>query len=98
MWEKASILRYSQNSPSAAVEENEKKLGAPYGAAEFATFGDGKKNWSDWSTPNGFKDFRRAMRIPNMCLVLKLDNEELVSIANEQTESKTESQSHPVPY
>jgi len=27
------------------------------------------------------------MRIPNMCLVLKLDNGKVVSIANEQTES-----------
>ena len=28
--------------------------------------------------------------IPNMCLVLKFDNEKVVSVANEQT--------HPVPY
>ena len=34
------------------------------------------------------------MRIPKMCLVLKLDNGKLVSIAHEQTESQT----HPVPY
>ena len=93
MWEKASILRYSQNSPSAAVEENKKKLGAPYGAAEFATFGDGKKNWSDWSAPNGYKDFRRAMKIPNMLTVLKLDNGKVVSIADEQTDG----QNHTVP-
>ena len=38
------------------------------------------------------------MRIPNMCLVLKLDNGKVVSIANEQTDRKTESHSHPVPY
>ena len=30
------------------------------------------------------------MRIPNICLVLKLDNGKMVSIADEQT--------HPVPY
>ena len=41
-----------------------------------------------------FKNFRRVMRIPNMCLVLKLDNGKLVAIANEQTESH----SHPVSY
>ena len=29
------------------------------------------------------------MRIPNMCLVLKLDNGKGVSIADEQTESQT---------
>ena len=30
-------------------------------------------------------NFRRVMRIPNMCLVLKLDNGKIVSIADEQT-------------
>ena len=33
-----------------------------------------------------------------MCLVLKLDNEKVVSIANEQNHRQTESHSHPVPY
>ena len=33
---------------------------------------------------------RRLMRIPNMCLVLKLDNGKVVSIADEQTESQTD--------
>ena len=46
------------------------------------------------AAPHSFRIFRRVMRIPNMCLVLKLDNGKVVSIANEQTES----QSHPVPY
>ena len=34
--------------------------------------------------PHSFKNFRRVMRIPNMCLVLKLDNGKVVSIANGQ--------------
>ena len=34
------------------------------------------------STPHSFKNFRRVMRIPNMYLVLKLDNGKVVSIAN----------------
>ena len=38
------------------------------------------------------------MRIPNMCLVLKLDNGKLVSIANGQTDRQTESPNHPAPY
>ena len=37
---------------------------------------------------HGLKYFRRVMRIPNMCLVLKLDNEKVVSIANEQTDTQ----------
>ena len=32
------------------------------------------------------KDLTRSMRIPNMCLVLKLDYEKVVSIANEKTD------------
>ena len=40
--------------------------------------------------PHSFKNFRRVLRIPNMCLVLKLDNGKVVSIANEQTESQTD--------
>ena len=43
-----------------------------------------KKNWGALSALKWFKNFRRAMRIPNMCLDLKLDNE--ISIANEQTD------------
>ena len=39
---------------------------------------------------HSFNNFRRVMRIPNMCLVLKLDNRKVVSIANEQTESQTD--------
>ena len=35
---------------------------------------------------HSFKNFRRVMRIPNMCLILKLDNGKVVSIANEQTD------------
>ena len=40
-----------------------------------------------YGAQNGFKNFRWAIRIPNLCLVLKLDNGKVVSIANDQTES-----------
>ena len=54
----------------------------------------GKKTIRAPMAPLSFKNCRRVMRIPIMCLVLQLDNEKVVSISNEQTES----QSHPVPY
>ena len=44
------------------------------------------------STPHSFKNFRRVMRIPNMYLVLKLDNGKVVSIANEQIHRETDRQ------
>jgi len=47
---------------------------------------------------HSLKNFRRVMRIPNMCLVLKLDNGKVVSIANGQTDRITEWPNHPVPY
>ena len=34
--------------------------------------------------------FRRAMKIPKMCLVLKLDNGKVVYIAHEQTDRHTD--------
>ena len=37
-----------------------------------------------YGAPNGFKNWTRAMRIPNMCLVLKLDYGKGVSRANGQ--------------
>ena len=40
--------------------------------------------------PRSFKNFRRVMRIPNMFLVLKLDNGKVVSIANEETDIITQ--------
>ena len=43
-------------------------------------------------TPNGFKNLTRSMRIPNMCLVLKLDNGKVVSIANGQTDRQIDRQ------
>ena len=46
--------------------------------------------WGAYGAPNGFKVFRRVMRIPNKCLVLKLDNGKVVSIPNEQTDRITE--------
>ena len=65
-------------SPSAAVKEKKKikrknwdTTGAPLGAAAYAAFGGDKKKSGASGAPNGFKNFTRAMRIPNMCLVLK---------------------------
>ena len=54
--------------------------------------------WGTCGAPNGFKNLTRSMRIRNMCLVLKLDNGKVVSIANGQIDRQTESHSHPVPY
>ena len=45
--------------------------------------------------PNGFKNLTRAMMIPNMCLVLKLDNGKVVSIANEQNHRITDRVTEP---
>ena len=56
--------------------------GAPLGAAASAAFSGDKKNWATSGAPNGFKDWTRAMMIPNMCLVLKLDNGKVVSIVS----------------
>ena len=57
---------------------------------ETAAFGDGRKYeikiWGVCGAPNGLRNLRRAMRIPNMCLVLKFDNGKVVSIADEQTD------------
>ena len=53
-----------------------------------------KKKIGAPAVPHSLRNFRRVMRIPNMCLVLKLDNGKVVSIANKQTESCP----HPVPY
>ena len=43
-------------------------------------------------------NFRRAMRIPNMCLVFKFDNGKVVFIADEQIDRQTDEQTHTVPY
>ena len=60
--------------PSAAVKEDrkKKKFGAPK-----------KKKIGASTAPHSLKNFRRGMRIPNKCLVLKLDNGKVVSIVNE---------------
>ena len=72
-----------------------------------AAFGGGKmkytkfgalrvRHWGRRRKKKSFlkKNFRRAMQIPNMCLVLKLDNGKVVYIADEQTDGQT----HPVRY
>ena len=48
-----------------------------------------------FGAPDGFKNLTRFMRNPNMCLVLKLDNGKMVSIANGQNHRRTY---HPVRY
>ena len=62
-------------------------MGAPAGASAYAAF-SGEFFFS--SAPNGFKDVTRSMKIPNMCLVLKLDNRKVVSIASGQTHRVTQ--------
>ena len=52
-----------------------------------------KRFWGTADAPNGIDNFRRAMKIPNMLTVLKLDNGKVVSIADEQTDG----QNHTVP-
>ena len=66
---------------------------------EIPAFGGGtRKKIGAPAALHSFKNFRRVMRMPNMCLVLKLDNVKVVSIANRQTDTITESPNHPVPY
>ena len=72
-----------------------------------AAFGGGKMKYTKFGAPrvphwgrrrkNKFflkKNFRRAMQILNMCLVLKLDNGKVVYVADEHTDGQT----HPVRY
>ena len=77
--------------------------GAPDGASAYAAFGGDKKekyigascaplSGGACGAPNDFKNVTRSMRIPNICLVLKLDNGKVVSIANGQTHSHTATQ------
>ena len=60
--------------PSVAVKKN--KFGAPPALL----------SWGYGGTPNVFKNVIRSMRIPSMCLVLKSDNWNVVSIANGQNQ------------
>ena len=70
-------------APSSAVVE-EKKIEAPMAPHISGACG-----------AHSFKYFRRVMRIPNMCLVLKLDNGKVVS-TNGQTDRITDRQNHRV--
>ena len=67
----------------------------PFGAA----FGGGKriakKKFGAPAAPHSFESFRRVMRFPNMCLVLKFDNGKVVSRANEQTDIITDRVTQP---
>ena len=97
---------------TAAFGDGEKKNGgvgsAPHLGAVESAFGGNKRKIKNlplalllggaYSAPNGFKNLTRAMKIPIMCLVWKLDNGKVVSIANGQNHGQTESHSHPVPY
>ena len=53
-----------------------------------------KRIWGAFGAPNGFKNVTRSMRIPNMCLLLKLDNGKVVSIANGHSDRITEPHSN----
>ena len=55
--------------------------------------GKRRKKIGSPAAPHSFQDFRRVMRIPNMCLVLESDNGKVVYIADD----KTHGQTHPVP-
>ena len=65
--------------PSATVEKRIKKNWGVCGIPNF-----GRPFSGAYGAPNCFKNFSCAMRIPNMCLVLKLNNGKVVSIAVEQ--------------
>ena len=69
-------------------------LTAPlWGAAPSAVVNE-KIVLNSFKTPHSFKYFRRVMRIPNMCLVSKLVNGKVVSIANGQNYRITDGQNH----
>ena len=56
-----------------------------------AAFGGSKKNYlGACEAQMVLKNFRRLIRIPNMCLVFKLENGMAVSLANEQTDKATQ--------
>ena len=91
---------FGKPPPKAAVKEKKKKKkwgarGASFGVAG-TTFGGGKKNniGAPTAPQKVLQCFRRAMKIPNVCLVLKLDNGKVVSIAVEQTDRITDGQNH----
>ena len=94
-----------QPPPAAAKERNifgvAESFGDSAGTPNFIFFTAAeavkKKNkiWSACGAPNGFKYSRMAMRIPNMCLVLKLDNEKVISIADEQNHRQTDRRTKP---
>ena len=89
------LLSPAKQTPSAAFPSP--SGGAPpsgriqAGIWETAAFGGKKKKLGHLRRPKCSYNFRRAMRIPNMCSVLKLDNRKVVSIMDEPTESWTPS-------
>ena len=90
-------LRQVHNSSHQNIEELAKQPPSvafplpPGGAPPSAVVTEKcKKNWDSCDAPNGFNYFHRAMRIPNMCLVLKLDNGKMISIADQQNHRQTD--------
>ena len=75
--------------PGSAAFGGGKMKYTKFGALRVRHWGRRRKNKSFLK-----KNFRRAMQILNMCLVLKLDNGKVVYIADEQTDGQT----HPVRY
>ena len=51
-----------------------------------------KTNLGRLRCPKWSYSFRRAMRIPNMCLALKLDNGKVVSMAHKHTQTDRHTQ------
>ena len=86
----SNLDKLAKYPPSVGFPLPSRGVAPPAPIWETAAFGDGerkkrkKKNWGALGAPNSFKNVTRSMRIPNMCLVLKLDNGKVVSIANEQ--------------
>ena len=81
-------------APSVAVKKiKNKNMGAPEGASAYAAYGGDKKMSKKISGASGapidFKGVTCSTRIQNMSLVLKSDNGEVVSIANEQNHRRT---------
>ena len=65
-------------------QKKKKKIWGAYGAPNFGRL---RCPFSGvHAAPHSFKNFCRVIRIPNMSLVLRLYNEKVVSIANEQTD------------
>ena len=69
------------------IKKSKQKFGARGAPQILGAFGASFRG--HLGAPNYLKNLTRAMMIPNMCLVLKLDKGKVVSIANEQNHRRT---------